>query len=72
MSRTIRHDPGRNRHEDALVYDPDILSSLIGNIYDAALDPTLWRSALESTASFVRGCAAALVWHDAIDRRGQF
>lgn len=31
------------------------LSSLIGDIYDAALDPGLWPAVLESTANFVGG-----------------
>src|SRR5262245_9786058 len=33
-------------------------STLIGDIYDAALDPSLWLGALEKSASFVR-CQAA-------------
>ena len=31
------------------------LSSLIGDIYDAALDPGLWPAVLEKTAGFVGG-----------------
>jgi DNA-binding CsgD family transcriptional regulator len=37
------------------------LSALIGDIYDAALDPQLWVPALEKTCEFLRGQAAALV-----------
>jgi DNA-binding CsgD family transcriptional regulator len=47
------------------------LSALIGNIYDAALDPTLWLKVLEDTASFVGGSAAVLFWKDLASRRGQ-
>ena len=45
------------------------LSELIGDIYDAALDPTLWSRALERTCSFVGGSSAALFWHDAAAER---
>jgi DNA-binding CsgD family transcriptional regulator/PAS domain-containing protein len=45
------------------------LSELIGNIYDAALDPTLWTRALERSCAFVGGSSAALFWHDAATER---
>lgn len=41
------------------------LSELIGLIYDAALDPTLWPRALEQACVFVGGSSGALFWHDA-------
>jgi hypothetical protein len=34
------------------------VSQLIGDIYDASLDPALWPHVLEQTSSFVRGAAA--------------
>jgi hypothetical protein len=34
------------------------LTRLIGNIYDAAVDPTLWISVLDAAARFVGGPAA--------------
>jgi len=40
------------------------LSELIGDIYDAALDPALWMRALERSCSFVGGSSAVLYWHD--------
>ena len=40
------------------------LSSLIGDIYDAALDPSLWIGALPKCAQFVGGTAAALFCRD--------
>jgi DNA-binding CsgD family transcriptional regulator len=46
------------------------LSALIGDIYDAALDPTLWIGVLEKTARFVGGPAAALFSKDAASKRG--
>ena len=47
------------------------LSMLIGDIYDAALDQTLWLKVLEDTAGFVGGSAAMLFWKDLASRRGQ-
>ena len=35
-------------------------SKLIGDIYDAALDPGLWPEVLHTTCDFVEGCAATL------------
>jgi hypothetical protein len=40
------------------------LSELIGDIYDAALDPSLWLQALERSCAFVGGSSAVLYWHD--------
>ena len=40
------------------------LSSLIGDIYDAALEPSLWTSVLAECARFVGGPAAALFCRD--------
>src|ERR1700733_13729135 len=40
-------------------------SDLIGDIYETALDPSLWDSALEKCTRFVGGAAAALVVGDA-------
>ena len=43
------------------------LSALIGDIYDAALDPALWVDALAKCARFVGGPAALLVSRDTAD-----
>src|SRR5262245_22641058 len=40
------------------------LSSLIGDIYDAALDPGLWPGVLEKTAGFVGGSSCNLTSTD--------
>lgn len=40
------------------------LSELIGDIYDAALDPALWTRALELSCAFVGGASAILHWRD--------
>ncbi len=46
------------------------LSALIGDIYDAALDPTLWVDVLGKTKGFIGGQAASLGWKDAVTKRG--
>ena len=46
------------------------LSALIGDIYDAALDPTLWVDVLGKTRAFIGGCPVALSWKDAVAKRG--
>ena len=45
------------------------LSELIGDIYDAALDPGLWTRALKQASSFVGGSSAVLYWHDVATER---
>ena len=40
------------------------LSDLIGVIYDAAIDPSLWQCAIERSADFVGGAGAALICKD--------
>jgi DNA-binding CsgD family transcriptional regulator len=45
------------------------LSRLIGDIYDAALDPQLWTTALEGSCAFIGGSSAVLYWHDAATER---
>jgi DNA-binding CsgD family transcriptional regulator len=39
-------------------------SALVGEVYDAALDATLWPSVLERATAFVQGSAASLMLHD--------
>jgi DNA-binding CsgD family transcriptional regulator len=41
------------------------LSSLIGDVYDAAIDPSQWQAVLAKTRDFVGGSAAALFSKDA-------
>src|SRR5215831_11530611 len=48
------------------------LSQLIGDIYDAALDPTLWVATLEKTCNYVGGIASALQSHDVLQRSACF
>jgi DNA-binding CsgD family transcriptional regulator len=44
------------------------LSALIGDIYDAAFDPSLWNGVLDKSAAFVGGPAASLYSKDAAKR----
>ena len=46
------------------------VSALIGDIYDAALDPSLWSLALGRAKGFVGGVAASLYSKDAVNRCG--
>jgi DNA-binding CsgD family transcriptional regulator/PAS domain-containing protein len=42
----------------------------IGVVYDAALEPALWRLALGKARGFVGGVAATLYWKDVVNKRG--
>jgi DNA-binding CsgD family transcriptional regulator len=46
------------------MYEPERLSALIGDIYDAALRPSLWVNVLEDAARFVGGPAASVFSKD--------
>lgn len=48
------------------------VSALIGNIYDATLDRSLWPLVLEQTCEHIKGCASSLMSHDSTHRSGQF
>jgi DNA-binding CsgD family transcriptional regulator len=44
--------------------DLEFLSLLIGDIYDAALDSSLWVGVLEQATQFIGGTAAGIYWKD--------
>lgn len=46
------------------------LSTLIGGIYDAALDPALWPVVLRKATSFTEGSSASLYSKDATSKTG--
>jgi len=48
--------------------DPTHISSLIGDIYDAILDKSLWNEVLEKAAQFVGAQAGVLLWRNAVSR----
>jgi DNA-binding CsgD family transcriptional regulator len=60
------HAPARSPDKAAEV------SSLIGDIYDAALDRSLWRSVLEKTCGFVAGQSGALLAQGPTQSQAQF
>ena len=45
--------------------ETELLSSLIGDIYDTTFDRSLWPATLKKIAAFVRGESAAVFWDDA-------
>ena len=47
------------------------MSAVIGDVYDAAIDPSLWQQALKSICAYVGGASAVLYWHDAATERGE-
>jgi DNA-binding CsgD family transcriptional regulator/PAS domain-containing protein len=47
------------------MHETEQLSALMGRIYDATLDPTLWVDVLDEAARFVGGPAASLYFRDA-------
>jgi DNA-binding CsgD family transcriptional regulator len=51
--------------------ESELLSKLIGDIYDTTLDPSLWVDALESAARFIGGSAASVVAKDTTRRSMQ-
>ncbi|MFK4656441.1 DNA-binding CsgD family transcriptional regulator/PAS domain-containing protein [Bradyrhizobium japonicum] len=66
--RKLPSSPGP--HADRIVLPMTILqanrfSSLVGEIYDAAVDPALRSGALEQVSHFVGGCAATILSRDA-------
>ena len=50
--------------------EAEAVSALIGDIYDAVLDPALWRAVLAKCARFVGGSAASIYWKDTASKRG--
>jgi DNA-binding CsgD family transcriptional regulator len=54
-----------------MIPETEILSELIGTIYDATLDRALWSEVLKKSAEFVGGSASSLYWKDAARRTGK-
>src|SRR5262245_47510317 len=54
------------------ISESEHVSRLIGDIYDAALDPGQWVGTLEKTSNFVGGIAAALQSHDVLQKSACF
>src|SRR6516165_8586306 len=43
-------------------------SALVGDMYDASLDPSLWPTVFEQVCEYVRGVMAHLYAHDCVRR----
>ena len=56
--------------DGCVMSDAEQLSSLIGDIYDAALDPALWPDVLAKSARFVGRSSAGLFFKDATRKSG--
>jgi DNA-binding CsgD family transcriptional regulator len=52
--------------------DSSQLSALIGDVYDAALDPALWSNVLEVTCGFVGGLWCNLFTQDSVQMKSPF
>jgi hypothetical protein len=48
------------------------VSRLIGDVYDAALDPATWPKALEKTCRYVEGMASTLLSQDSAQKTAEF
>jgi DNA-binding CsgD family transcriptional regulator len=53
------------QEKDANRHETELLSSLIGDIYDTTLDRSRWPATLKKIAAFVHGASAAVFWDDA-------
>jgi DNA-binding CsgD family transcriptional regulator len=54
--------------KEAIVEEAERISQLLGEIYDASLDPALWPGVLESIAGFIRVSAVNLFAQDAMKK----
>jgi DNA-binding CsgD family transcriptional regulator len=52
--------------------ESDQVSDLVGNIYDASVDPTSWPYVLKQTCGYIQGVAAVLVAHEMTAGAGAF
>jgi DNA-binding CsgD family transcriptional regulator len=50
--------------------DSKQLSSLVGDVYDAAIDASLWPQALARVRAFIGGQAVVLCWKDEVNKCG--
>jgi DNA-binding CsgD family transcriptional regulator len=68
----VAADVADRRHDKQSAAELARVSSLIGCIYEAALDPAKWPDALREVNEFVGGVASALVSHDMATKQGRF
>ena len=53
-----------------MIQESTVLSNLVGQIYDAALDRALWPDVIRVSSEFVGGSGATLFYKDAVAQRG--
>ncbi|HEY7610930.1 MAG TPA: helix-turn-helix transcriptional regulator [Alphaproteobacteria bacterium] len=54
------------------MHEPEYVSRLIGDIYDAALDPALWPPVLKAASEYVPGASGTLMSQDSLSGSAQF
>src|SRR5262249_11165648 len=64
--------PGDPSQRAKWMAEADQVSELVGNIYDASINPSLWPRVLEQTCGYIQGIAAVLVAHEATAGSGEF
>jgi MFS family permease len=69
MARNGAVTRGRKSLMSAM-WEDEQLSSLIGDVYDAALDASFWPAVLGKVRAFVGGQAAVLCWKDEVSKCG--
>jgi DNA-binding CsgD family transcriptional regulator/PAS domain-containing protein len=68
---TLSHSETKNEGTNAVAgCDPEALSALIADIYDAALDPSLWLVLMGKIARFIGAHSASLIAKDATSKNG--
>ena len=70
MNLEIDRRPGSGPSARIVSCDDPALSGLIGDIYDAAIDQSLWPTVLERAAQFIGGVGATLFSRDAAAQLG--
>src|SRR5262249_7324453 len=58
-------------HDGGVMSEAEQLSALIGDVYDAALDRSLWVDVLRKAAQFVGGQGAGLLVRDAVNKSAE-
>lgn len=54
------------------MHEPEHVSRLVGDIYDAALDPALWPQVLKAASEYVPGASGTLMSQDTLSGSAQF
>jgi DNA-binding CsgD family transcriptional regulator len=60
------------RNADFAMSEIERFSALVGDIYDASLDPAQWSAVFEKACAFIGGSAAHLISHSAVGKTADF